>query len=419
MQGFKTMFVTNLKMLLRNKGYLAFLILLPILSVIMLNINNMESTALYGEDSVVVYDLENENESLLNISNNKINIKVYDCSNSKLSDYVLSELAKTGSYSIFRTRASSMELNEAREKALYSANHNVLGAIIFIPNTFEEEILQGKDSNFVVFEAIPDGRINMLENNINTFLQSVYHYAAITDYQLEPLINVLNTSVNNEITKDIVNIEVGDALNLSVKQKGKSSSIGYSLSFLSISFLFSGIFIAATVIEERQNWVYNRFLLTTSSMYNYGLVKFIMVVMTVLIETGIIALAIKLIVRENFGIPYVDYLFLVFCMGLIFNLMSVVIGIILNDVMSSNYIAFLIWCLSCLLAGLYFPLDSASKLWTGISMLMPQRWVLNACEMLMAGKSGVFSTFIMVVGCYLIIILSIGMIGIRLRRREA
>lgn len=417
MNGFITMLQMNLKLLLRNKGFLAALLILPVLSILQLNINYSDS--MYGqENSSVIHELSNDNISLLNMTNGKLSIKVYDCSNSKLADYILKELAKTETYSINRYRCEELGEQKVRDKALYSANHNVIGAVIYIPASFEAELLKGKESNLMVFEATKDKRVDMLENNLNTYLHSIEEYASIVSYSKEELYQLLDASVKNEIIKKTVSIEVGDSLNLTAKQKTQSSSMGYSLVFLSIGFLFSGVFIAATVIEERQNRVYNRFILSEASGFCYGLVKLAIVILTVIIETGITAVLMCLFVKTDFGISFASYLFMIFCIGLIFTLLSVVIGILADNVLTSNYIAFTVWCLSSMLAGLYFPLDGASRWWVRISMLMPQRWVLKAAEMLMAGKSGVYSMFLLEIAGCLIIIFSIGALGMQARDKN-
>ncbi|HWT74769.1 MAG TPA: ABC transporter permease [Mobilitalea sp.] len=416
MNGFITMIKMNLKLLLRNKGYLAFLIILPFISVIMLN-TNMEASG-GDEERYIMNELENENQTILNVVNTRLSVKVYDCSQSALSEYVLEQLAQTGSYRIYRYKAEPMDLDQAREKALASANRNIIGVVIYIPENFDAQLLEGKESNLVVFEAAEDGRINLLKSNLNSYLQSIESYAATVGYDKTELISLLNTSRENEITKDMVSIEVGDTLNLTKKQQAHSTSVGYSLAFLTIAFLFSGVFIAATVVDERENRVFNRVLLSKAHLGNYGLVKLVMVLLTVLMQTGLIAIAIKLIVRVDFGIPFISYLFLVFFLGLIFNLMSVIIGVLTNNVLTSNYIAFLIWCISALLAGLYFPLDGASSWWAKVSMLMPQRWVVKSAEMIMVGKSGVYSMYLLVVLGYLVVILSVGLMGMKIRRKD-
>lgn len=417
MSGFITMIKMNFKLLLRNKGYLSFLVILPIISVIMLNINN-EVSGFGADEEYLIKELDKDNELILNVVNTKLNVKVYDCSDSKFADYILQELEKTGLYRIFRYQGEKLDLEEAREKALYSANHNIIGAVIYIPDTFENQLLEGKESNIVVFEASQDGRINLLKQSLNAYLKSLFRYAAVTGYDKAELTHLLKTSAKQEMSKDIISIEVGDTLNLTRKQQAKSISVGYSLAFLTIGFLFSGVFIASTVVEERQNRVYNRIVLSELSLSKYGLVKLVMVFMTVLLQTGVIAIAIKVMVRTDFGIPYMSYLFLVFCLGLIFNLLSVMIGVLTNNVLTSNYIAFLIWTLSALLAGLYFPLDGASGWFSKVSMLMPQRWVVKAAEMIMAGKSGVYSMYLLVVSGYLVVILCVGLMGIKMRRKD-
>jgi ABC-2 type transport system permease protein len=406
----------NMRLLLRNKGYLVLLVILPIVAVLMLNTSG--SGVLMEKDAYAVQELDKDTAQILTIANSKMNVKVYDSSNTEFSDYLIDELAKTGSFEIYRYRSGTMDIDTAREKALASANRNVIGAVIYIPASFEEDILSGSDSRAVVFEATGDGRIQLLEENFDTFLKNLYNYAAVTGYQKEELLSLLHTFAGQELKKNTVSVEVGDALNLSNQQQDRSSSIGYSLAFLSIAFLFSGVFIAATIVDERNNRVYNRFMLSPISMMWYGLVKLALIVMTNLLQTGIIAVAVKLIVKTDFGISYPDYLFLVFCLGLIFNLFSVVIGVITNNVLDSSYIVFLVWCLSCLLAGLYFPLDAASSWWTKVSLLMPQRWVVKTGEMLMAGRSDAFRIFIPVVIGYLFIIMSVGFMGITIRKKD-
>jgi ABC-2 type transport system permease protein len=417
MTGFKTLLKMNIKLLIRNKAFLIILIVLPMIAVLMLNLNDQTSFAAQ-DNSYTIHDLSNDSSRIFNMISMQLSVKVYDCSQSKTSEYLLQELTNTGSYQIYRFKSNPMDIATAREKALDSANRNVIGSVIYIPADFEEEILQGKESNAVVFVGTEDRRNELLKGNMASIQKSLYKYAAVTGYNKEELYSLLDTSAKSEITKNKVTVEVGDSMELTRQQQSSSSSIGYSLAFLSIAFLFSGVFIAATVVEERNNRVYNRILLSSSSLIYYGLVKLMLILMTVILETGIIAVAIKFLVAADFGIPYLSYLFLVFCLGLIFTLFSVVIGVLTNNVLTSNYIVFIVWSMTCVMAGLYFPLDSASNLWSRISMLMPQRWVVKTGEMLMVGRSEAYSTYILVVISYLFIISSIGFLGIKIRKKD-
>ncbi len=417
MNGFKTMSKMNFKLLLRNKGYVILLLLLPVISALMLKVEGLYDTGVKASEQSIM-ELNREDEKHNDVKNNKLVIKVYDCSKSELSDYIIKQLAKTESYQIFRFKSKPINIAEARKKALASSNGNVMDAVIYIPADFETVILNSEESNIIIFEATHDGRIELIRHNMNTFLQSIYRYSAATKYKKEAMLHLLKASESSESKKETVSIEVGDALNLTAKQQLQSACVGLSLTFLTISFLFSGVFIAATVIQERQNRVFNRILLSKTSMLNYGLVKVLMIVMTVFLQTVVSGIAIKLLIKTDFGIPYTSYLFLIFCLGLIFNLFSVVMGILINNVLTSNYVSFMVCIITPLLSGLYFSLDGVSEWWDRLSMLMPQRWVVKTSEMIMAEKSGAFNTFSLVVLSYLIIIMCVGYIGIKIKRKE-
>ena len=87
--------------------------------------------------------------------------------------------------------------------------------------------------------------------------------------------------------------------------------------------------------------------------------------------------------------------------------------------MSANYAVFTLWSVSALLAGLYFPLDSTSAVLKSISNLMPQKWFMKATEMLLVGDKGAYSMVIYVTLAYLIVITSVGSIGLKMKRADS
>ena len=85
----------NFKLLLRNKGFLFFLIATPILSAVILSIK-MEYT-IYSDnsDKELVMELRDSAEKAVYVGDtSKCIIKVYDASNSELSEYVLKQMTK-------------------------------------------------------------------------------------------------------------------------------------------------------------------------------------------------------------------------------------------------------------------------------------------------------------------------------------
>ena len=86
--------------------------------------------------------------------------------------------------------------------------------------------------------------------------------------------------------------------------------------------------------------------------------------------------------------------------------------------MSSNYAVFAIWSISAMLAGLYFPLDDTTKALKTLSYLMPQRWFMDASELLLVGDKGAYSMVLCITVAYLITIISIGSVGLKIKRHE-
>ena len=120
----------------------------------------------------------------------------------------------------------------------------------------------------------------------------------------------------------------------------------------------------------------------------------------------------------DFGMKISSYLFMIFLMGIIFNILSLSIGVLMGDVMGANYAVFTIWSVSALLSGLYFSLDSSNTAIKTLSHLMPQRWFLKGAEMLMTGDKSAYSMLIYITIAYLIVILSVGATGLRMKGTE-
>ncbi len=95
-------------------------------------------------------------------------------------------------------------------------------------------------------------------------------------------------------------------------------------------------------------------------------------------------------------------------MGLIFGSVSMLIGILAGDVMSSTIAAFTIWCMSSMLSGMYFPIKYTTVGLKILSYAMPQKWFITAVEMIL----------ICVTVAYILAILSIGALGLKMKRTE-
>lgn len=418
MNGFVTMVKTNLKLLLRNKGYLCLVILLPILSAGLLSLQLDGEVSMKDDTSYVVQTIEDRADSITSIENSKLMVKLYDNSNTEISDYLAQELAGSGLFRVFRYNQEVVDLPTARQESIDSAGKSNIGAVIYIPENFESNILSGGTGDLSIMEITNDGRNDLLASQVNTYINFMMQAADSTSYDRTALATMLSELKESRLSKKIEAVEVGNSLTLTSQQNHQSTRIGYSIAVLTMGFLFCGVFISDIIVKEKNNKVYNRIFLSKASILNYVLAKMAMIVLTVAIQTGILALVTPIMVSTDFGIPFGSYLFLVFGLGLCISTLSVVIGTLVSNTMNATYAVFAIWIVSNVMAGLYFPITSAAQWWIKASLLIPQRWVIVASEMLMTGESGVYVMYGMIVGCYLLILMAGTSIGVKVGKKD-
>lgn len=416
MEGFLVMLKTNLKLVLRDKGYICCLFIIPIMSILLLNIPASEQ----GSDSLnidgyKVHELKKDSTKILSMINTKLIIKVYDSSESIYLDYILNELAESGLYHIYRYKSKGMTEDEIKEAALQSANSNTISAVLYIPESLNENILTMRENvTFSLYQVFEDPRLSLLNENINMLSKTLIRLSEISDGNIQTFNELLNKKEADKIKTNHILVYMNDEAYLTAEQAGQTKNIGYNLAVVVIGFSFSGIFIASTIITERHNYVYRRIKLSLSSAVCYGMVKLVITIFTVLIQTAVMGIGIMLFVKTDYGIPLLSYLYFLFGLGLVFNLLSVVIGMIADNPINSNYIAYGFWIITSMLSGLYFSLSGMSKTWKNISLLMPQRWVIKSSEMIMLNEKGAYSIYFLVICGFLAVICSAGLLGLKL-----
>ena len=224
---------------------------------------------------------------------------------------------------------------------------------------------------------------------------------------------------SNMPARQITNIAAEGTRTLSQEQTDEKMELGYAFSIMTFGFVFCGAFVSHTAIEEQKNKVYTRIRLTGGRDITYLTAKFICTFIVSCIITAILAAGAAVFNLAGTGLELSNFILLVFLQGIIFSTLSLLLGILAGEVMTSNFAAFTVWCMSSLFAGLYFPLDDSTALIKGISYAMPQRWFMEGVEMFFTQDKMVYLFLAGVTAAYLMIILSVGNVGIRLRKQEA
>ncbi|AGK98092.1 ABC transporter permease [Clostridium pasteurianum] len=393
MSGFFVMLKSNLKLLFRNKASIFLFLLIPLVSALILKIpvnSDNSETAVF-----------------------KTSVTVFDNSKSELSKEIINLLNSNSSYKITVYEGSTKDLNSAKEKAVNIANRTPTNGFIYIPSGFSDAVIKGNNENLLnVFTTGTDERVKLLENNINMILSRFNMYSTMAKGDKTVFQQLMKEAAQNKTEEKLNSVTQGEKA-LNTVEKSQIYNFGYLVAIMSITLMFSGNFIASIFIEEKNNRVLKRIMLTKSSIFNYGMVKVYVAIAALIVQIAMIAISIKLFVRVDVGMNLFEISILILGLGLIFNTLSIALGAIFESLSNSNYLTFFITTITALMSGLYFPLDITPKWMQNVSLLMSQRWVVKTAEQILLGSNQWGIVFGMVVIAYMALFLSIGFLGLK------
>lgn len=421
MSRFFTILKMNMKLILRNKGFLFFLMMAPIVSTIILGIKT--EPALFEEENAKSHIIELEDATKRAVyygDTTTFIVKVYDASKTQLSEHLLKRLAETGMFSVCRMDATDMTEEEIIEQAKKDAFDDRAGTLLYLKKDFDKGVLEGNyEKALLTFEVSEDERWEIFEEECTFILTQMHQIAKATGADETTIFEILDGIEAELPQKENVSLSGKKDIALTADQTASRDTIGYAFAILTLGFLFCGVCVAHTVIEEQENKVYTRMMLSGIGQKEYMGVKLVITVFISILQTVILGICLFAMGDLDFGIDKMSFFLLIFFLGLIFGMISLCTGILTGNVMASNYAVFGVWCISALLAGLYFPLDGSSDVLKAVSYLMPQKWFMRAAEMLLTGDKSVYSMILCITVAYLIVIMSIGGVGLKIKRSDA
>ena len=415
-----TMIKTTIKLLLRNKGFLFFLLVTPIISTVILA-QKVDNDIYKPKNDVIIAELKSVDDKAIYLAETgSFAVKVYDSSGSRLSEYVLSKLAADGMFSVCRCDTSGMTCDEIRRQAEKDAYDDRAGVIMYINDSFDSAVMNDElEKGMELFRVSDDKRRELFDAELKDLLTEIYRAGAACGGDTEMTVDMLVELSSQLPEKKVVDLSGKDGLQLDAKQTNSSVQIGYAFAIITLGFMFCGVFAAHIVITEDNNKVFTRIKMSGTSTLMYFLSKFAVVFLICLLQTAVLAACLCFVNGLDLGMPLPVFLAVIFLLGLILGTFSMLTGVLFGDIMSSNYAAFAVWSISAMLSGLLFPIDDTSAVLKTVSYLMPQRWFSDVAKRLIAGASGTYSMLLCVTAAYLILIISIGSVGLKLREQES
>ena len=370
------------KLIIRSKGFIVFGLVLPILATLFINLWFRTPTV---ESTESVYELSSIDEQIVyQVDFSRYTVKVYDTVMNDRTDNICNNLNSAGMFQIYRADATALTDEEIRENYEKTAMNERIGAVVVLRENVEDTEL---------FSVGDDERFDMFRDSLETALAN--------DGKTHDAPDI--TFVSGE----------GDEVDYY-----ETRNFSYCLAFASLSFVFGGVLILSTVLSEKKDKVFSRLMLTKATKAGYLLSKIILSASLSLFQTVIMTLCFLFLVKVDIGITALQFFLVLFLIGMVFNLMSLCIGLYFNSLVSASVASFVIWSTSALLAGTYFDISQATELYKKVALLMPQRWALFAVSRFMGGDSSGYSLILCVSAAYLVIIFVVGVLGLRLQEEE-
>ena len=194
-----TLVKMSLKLLLRNKGFLFFLIVTPALSAFILSVKMDHTIYKDGSDKQVILELKDYTEKAVYVGDTSACIiKVYDASNSELSEYVLNQMAATGMFSVCRADVSGLTEEEVEKKAKKDAFDDRAGLLLYLKKDFDEAVLDGTWKQGVKLYVVSED-----EKVRNIFTEGKVFFATLS-YASEVLVQSDKNGIDDDAVSTMI-----------------------------------------------------------------------------------------------------------------------------------------------------------------------------------------------------------------------
>lgn len=408
----------TMKVLIRNKGFIFFVICLPLMATLILNIGEIYSSV--EEDGSIIKLSDSESQIAYMMDPMSYTVKVYCAADETLVKNFLEELNEGGLYQIYWIDVKEDSTKRIEDSIRNTAEHDKVGAVIVVNACFEQELLAGKvEKGVQIYKIGEDSRFEIMMNYVEALMtkyatlggqsENDAKLLASIEKQRENKLQLSNSVIAQEEKLEIFELDV---------PYSKLGVLGNVVGLMSAAFVFSGIMILGTIIKEKQDLVITRVQLTGTSNGAYMISKFIVIIITALLQTVVTAIAFHYFVKCDTGLDLGQFSLLMFSMSFIFNSISVCVGLCVQSVLTASYLSFIIWMITALLGGSYFDISASSDIYKKVSLLMPQRWGVKISSMFIAENNMAYLVLGVVTFAYLIVILVVGLLGLRLSKKE-
>lgn len=231
-------------------------------------------------------------------------------------------------YKNARDKKVVLELEDYTEKAVYLGDTSA--CTIKVYDASKDELSEYVLNQMAATAVSEDERQELFITELTDLLARIKQVQIITGDDISEMLEMLTGIQEHLPEKNVVNLAGRKEITLTQQQMNQQTQIGYAFAFITLGFLFCGVCAAHSVIEEQNNKVFTRVMLTKLSSKDYFLSKFVAVFLISVLQTLVLAVCLSLMRGLDVGMDILSFLVVI----LIANRLFITEGTVKNYITS-------------------------------------------------------------------------------------
>lgn len=341
-----TIFMNNIKRILKDKVALVFMIVLPVILIAVI--------------------------CSFNSNGGSLNVGIVDKDNTEFTKIVRENLASQNRVKVFDIEEKEIKQSLIDVKVDY---------VIEMENGFTNNIIAGENVKIKGY-SISGKNIHL---PVKLYLDNFINIARN--------IGKASSKIENSSDKFYEGIKYYSEGKLGLTQSKVDASFKDNSRLLqALGFLVMGVFSLATfgysfTVEDKENKIYYRLFTTPLTLKRYMFENILSVFVISLVQILMLLGFLQWVLKMDIGKYFVN----MFIVLSVFSIVSVALGMFINSISKSTrqagVIGTLIFSPFCMLGGCFWPREIMPDILKQISNFVPTTWILKALEKVVYGDS--------------------------------
>lgn len=336
-----TVFIYNIKRILKRKVNIIFIIVVPVLFILLSMAASMGGSPL--------------------------KVGIVDKDDTKLTNMLINNL--DGKSTVVKINEDEIKSNIISSSIDYA---------VVIDKGFTSSIINGEDAKVQSFSIKETDAALPVKMYIESFINAAKNIGAASTGNEDKFYTGMNYYQDGSFTAEYKTLDL--------KAFDKQITLT-SLGFLVMCVLYLSSFSTTIILEDKKSNTYYRIFSTPIKIKSYMLQNILSFIAVAAIQIGAVLAVMQFIFKADLG-PSIPNLFLVL---LVFGIVAVSIGVAISSLskdtrQSSTLMTFII-IPACMLGGCFWPREIMPDVLKKIGDFVPTTWVLKAAQGVISGSS--------------------------------